>query len=173
VGVQGGITGIIDLLKLIPGGVLPADHIGQSIPAKKQDLPAMVVSSGAIKESPIGVGGMISIQRNSEDRWIEKRGTRISGSLCIDIWATDEAGVMDVAKAMFQFLEASKNQIRDMGFLRFAEQSIGPVETTTLSSQNGQNAAKLAAVYSIAYEDIKTIELDEGGVIREVHIVLT
>jgi hypothetical protein len=169
VGAQHLINDIIELLKLFLEDMMPSGHIGQGRPGRKQDLPTIAVSIGEIKESPIGIGGMIGIQREEEDQWIEKRGSRISGLLFIEVWATDKTEAMGIANALFQSFEDSKKEIRERGFIQFAEREIRTIEDSAIDNHN---AVKMVTVYSVTYETVAILEPEEG-VISQVHVKIT
>lgn len=158
---------MIQVLKLIPESVIPANHIGMRIPSRRQDLPAIVIAIGEVKESPIGIGEMVGMQRVSDNQWIEVTGSKTSGLLSIEIWAASEEEMNEVTGTVFQIVEASEGKLRGMGFIKFGNSELKPVENVTVARQG---AVRRVIRYSIIYEEIKVSTVGPGGIIRQVHV---
>lgn len=160
------VQDFIQVLKLIPESVIPPDRIGVKRPSRIQDLPAVVVAIGEVEESPIGIGGLVKTHRVSENQWIEARGKKASGILLIEIWASSEEVMNEVASAVFQTIEASEKLIRGMGFIRFSNREVRPMEDVLGMIR----AVRMVIGYSIVYEEIKADTVGPGGIIKQVHV---
>jgi hypothetical protein len=160
----------VKVLKLIPPGVVPTDHIGLERPSKETDLPAVVAWVSQLKEANVGVGGLPSSRKVDADHWEDVRVSRATGALAVEIWAATSGKVIEIADALFQRLETSAVDLRDKGFIRFDHREVNPIEETKLGVDETKKALRMSLAFSIVFEDVRTETIGPDGIIRKVHV---
>lgn len=161
---------VVQILKLIPAGVVAASHIGLARPSKAADLPAIVAVVNEIKESTIGIGGLASNERIDADHWRDVSGSRATGTMLLEIWAATPEKVIEVADAVFQRMKDAATDLREKGFIRFDHREVRPIEESRLGLDEAGRAFKMAVGFAIIYEEIKTDTVGPGGIIKRVHV---
>lgn len=167
-GAWNAVQDFLQILNLISASVLPADHIGVRLPVEDTDLPALVVAISAVKETPIGLGGLVSLDKSGE-QWKETRGGRSSGLMWIEVWDSTAEKIMELTNAVFKHLETSQTQVSNAGFLKFTTREVRPIEEVKLGAGDNK-ALRMAIGFSIVYEERKSSAIGPGGIIKEIKV---
>ena len=157
------------ILKSMPTSIIPSDHIGVIRPSSSEDLPAIVLSMKSIAQAPTGIGGLVGAEKKPNGNWIETRGTRASGFICLEVWASSEEDIMELADTLFETIGLSEEMIRNAGFRVFGQRTVIPAERIVLGSQDAF-AEKMVVEFNIIYEEITTGETGPEGIIRMVNM---
>ncbi|MEW6734291.1 MAG: hypothetical protein AB1489_23400, partial [Acidobacteriota bacterium] len=136
----------VEVLTNISSQVIAADHISNQRPATLQDLPAIVVILQEIKENPIGIGGLIGVERSGE-QWQEITGQRSVGTLLVEIWSVDTVQARDITDALFQVIQQQQILIRSKGFVKLTVNSVAAIVETDLNTQGAERASKMVIEY--------------------------
>lgn len=169
----GALLEVVQVLRLIPAGVVAAGHVGLARPARAADLPAVVVSVGEMKESCIGVGGLASDERADAEHWRGASGTRAAGTVLVEIWAPTPEKVVEVADAVFGRVRDAAGELRGKGFVRFDHRDVRPIEESRLGPEGTDRGFRMSAGFAVVYEEIKTETIGPGGIIKRVHVQIT
>ncbi len=161
------VLSLIEVLKAIPESVIPAGHIGVRRPQSGADLPAVVVFLRDATESPIGIGGCVGVGQVEPGQWVETTGSKVVGTLCVEVWTTLAQGVTPAVDAVFAALAAGQVALRGAGFLKFGSRALKPAEAATIADEA---ALMMGLQYAVTYEEVKAATAGPGGIIQQVHV---
>ena len=156
---------IIELIDALRGLNLPTltpARIGESAPRLPGDLPALRIVASELVFSPLGIGGSRRAYVDASDTLVEDRGRRITGSLSLEVWGTDEDAVNMIALAAAEGLAGIETPLLARGFLRLRQSKWQAAEEARLRGTASDKALKQALAYEIVFEDVETAPVDEG-----------
>ena len=163
------IRTFITILGALPAGVIDPNRVGQSGPGVAADLPRIAVSFEQVRESGIGIGGVVGLAFDGA-QWITSTGTRASGLLRVEIWTADEPGMSKIADAVLTLLAASRDTLFTSGFARFETRALHSAEAVSLRDVSG--AVHRALEFSVVHEDVATLATGPGGVIKGIDVAI-
>lgn len=155
-------------------------HLTHTLPTKKEDLPAIIVSFTEVKEEVSGLGDIVEVRRElGQDTQVIK-ANQIKGEMIFSIWI-QKGGIsnfevltkVDQASELLSTLfEEHKNDLRSHGLLRKKMIHIGSIESSEDAPvwliQNTKALGK-RLVYDFVYEFIAE-EMPTEGVIEEIRV---
>lgn len=106
--------------------------VSTSEPRTVDNLPYLSVSAVNIKETAIGIGGVLLVQNTVEGGLRKVFGDRATMTLCIDIWATSTPLIEEISQKVTQFIFTNQTQLRSSGFLCLNISKISEVVSVTL-----------------------------------------
>ena len=165
------IQSLVGVLRRIPAGVVPPDHIGPSRPRAPAGLPAIAVAAHEVRESVSGVGGVVSSRRISETLWSSASGRTTTGRFELEGWAANEAAMTRLADAVFAVLGGPPETMAAAGFVRLTTTSVGPVDGARMAGA-GPVVLRLPIGCSFVFEAVVPEETGPGGIIRQVQVAI-
>ena len=168
------LQSLITMLKTLPAGVVPGDHIGLRRPSVAADLPRIAVSVAAVQDLLAGIGGVVGSRQVSNTAWVSDTGLRTTGSFAIELWAADETTLGNLATAVFGVLE-DVSVAATAGFDTLSVSSAGPIDLAPLSGAHppGAAALRLPAGCGFSFEAVTPVQTGPDGIIKQVHVDVT
>lgn len=166
------VRDVVELMKLLPQGAVPSDHVGTATPSKPQDLPAMAVALRDVRESPSSVGGLAGTQAVSADQWSERTVVRTRAVLELTMFAGNPADLDELTDATAALLGA-RVDLRKRGFLDFSILSISAGAERDIGRNAQAGAFARTIECSIVHEEVPEVTTGPGGLIRTVHVELS
>jgi len=156
---------LITTLKKIPNEIILPEHIGTKVPKVADDLPSIVASIKEIRESPIGIGGIITLEEIEEDAIKEIKGFKAVAIYQIDIWADSPQKIEEITNTMMEILFQNKNELRKRGFVSLSIKSVSEIEFAKIGRED---AWRKKVTYSGIYEMIVSETMGPEGIIKKI-----
>jgi hypothetical protein len=165
------LQSLITLLKTLPAALVAQDHVGLRRPSGPADLPRVVVSASDVEDLQAGLGGIVSSHQVSSTSWASDTGILSSGTFMIELWATDETTLVNLATGVVGVLENSA-AAAGAGFGKLTIQSAGPINLTTLDGQppGSDTGLRLPVGGIFSFEAVSTVQTGPGGIIKQVDV---
>jgi hypothetical protein len=165
------LNNFIAVLREIPPDVIAAEHISSARPSRANDLPHVTVTGREIKESPVGIGGILLEQKSGEEEIRKVWGQKVAMTYRLDIWADSIEQVERISQGVTQFLFEKSEEMRGGGFIRLSLDSIGEIATTSLRRLIGSTTAyRRRLEYKGIYEQITSQTIGGGGIIKTIDV---
>lgn len=151
--------------------IVPAGQVNTLEPKNIADLPHLTISGTDIKETPIGIGGILLMQNLAEGGSRKLRGYKAAMTFRVDIWADSGALIEDITQKVTQFIFDSQVQMRGSGFVSLCLNSIGEVVPVSIRKTRTTyaDAWKRRLEYQGIYEQILE-ETGSGRIINKPNI---
>jgi hypothetical protein len=164
------LQSLITLLKTLPPALIARNHVSLRRPSTGADLPWVVASVAGVADLRTGIGGIVGNHQISSTAWASDTGIVSSGTFMIELWALDEATLVNLATGVVGVLENSA-AAAGAGFGQLTIQSVGPMNLTTLDGQPpvSDTGLRLPVGGTFTFEAVSTVQTGPGGIIKQVH----
>jgi len=160
----------VQMLRGLPSGVIAADRIFLTRPAKAADLPMIAVSMAAARESPVGIGCHVDLREAAPAEWATTNGTRARGELHAELWTGSATEAMTLANAVLARIDDRAAALRADGFLDLSITTLGPAQPMLAGADA---ALMMPLVFATTFENLVTPPPGGEGTIKTVHVDLT
>jgi hypothetical protein len=152
------LYGLIATLKSLPSGIVPKEHVNTSEPKTLIDLPHITVSCSDIKETPLGVGGVLAIKTLSRGKASKSTGYRAAMTILIDVWAKSGTKTDGISEGVSRLIFDNRIPLRRSGFVVLSINRIGEVVSTGIPKTKTTSVAvwKRRLEYRCIYEQVST-----------------
>lgn len=153
------LYGLIATLKSLSPNIVPTEHVNTIEPKIITELPHITISSADIKETPVGIGGILMIKTPAKGKASKATGYKATMTLIIDVYAKSGTKVDGISEKVTRFLFDSSVPLRRSGFLFLSINRIGEVVSTGIPKTKTTcvDIWKRRLEYRCIYEQVLTV----------------
>ncbi len=152
------LNGLIAALDGLSPNIVPKLRVNTIKPKTIADLPRITVSSTDIKETPIGIGGVLMISTLARGKASKSIGYKATMTFLMDILAESDTQVEEISQKVTQFLFDSRVHLRRSGFVSLSINGISEVVSASIRKTGTKyvDIWKKRLVYRGIYEQVFT-----------------
>lgn len=139
-------------------------------PINKNDLPVITISAKNIKELNPGIGNIVGVQKEYENKFFEIKSSQISGTFQVKIFDLSADTIEKITTTIVENLIVKKFDHEKAGFRFLSMYSLGEIALLELAPEPLKNVMIRLIEYQWMFESVNKEIVDSEGIIKEINV---